>query len=68
MTRKWSGALVERHLRCVVLSGEKVVGQEELLTELNERIRDVENGPDGYLYVLADSKNGRLLRLEPAGD
>lgn len=62
------GALVKRHLRRVILSGEKAVGQEKLLVELNARIRDVENGPDGYLYVLTDSTNGRLLRLEPVGN
>jgi len=67
---KWKGnlfvgALVLRHLRRVVLDGEKVVAQERLLGDLDERIRDVENGPDGYLYVLTDSSDGRLLRLEP---
>jgi glucose/arabinose dehydrogenase len=29
------------------------------------RIRDGRNGPDGYLYILTDEKNGKLLRLEP---
>jgi glucose/arabinose dehydrogenase len=32
---------------------------------VNERVRDVEQGPDGYLYLLTDEKNGRLLRIEP---
>ncbi|MET0094595.1 MAG: PQQ-dependent sugar dehydrogenase, partial [Sedimenticola sp.] len=31
------------------------------------RIRDVRNGPDGYIYLLTDSPNGQLVRLEPAG-
>ncbi|MET0093117.1 MAG: PQQ-dependent sugar dehydrogenase, partial [Sedimenticola sp.] len=30
------------------------------------RIRDVRNGPDGYIYLLTDSPNGQLVRLEPA--
>lgn len=59
------GALVQRHLRRVVLQGNRVVGEESLLKSLRERIRDVRTGPDGYLYVLTDSQNGRLLRLEP---
>ena len=59
------GALKDRHLRRVDLDGEKVVGQEKLLLELKERIRDVRDGPDGFLYVLTDAPDGRLLRLEP---
>ena len=31
---------------------------------VNERIRDVRQGPDGWLYLLTDSSNGRILRLE----
>lgn len=60
------GALKDRHLRRVDLDDDmKVVGQEQLLLELKERIRDVRNGPDGFLYVLTDSPEGRVLRLEP---
>ncbi len=59
------GALVQRHLRRIVLQGERVISQEVLLSDLGERIRDVRTGPDGYLYLLTDSGNGRLLRLEP---
>ena len=59
------GALKDRHLRRVDLDGEKVVGQELLLEELKERIRDVRTGPDGFLYVLTDATDGRVLRLEP---
>lgn len=59
------GALVQTHLRRLKLDGENVVEQEVLLEDLGERIRDVENGPDGFLYVLTDSHEGRLLRLEP---
>jgi glucose/arabinose dehydrogenase len=42
-----------------------VVREHKLLVELGERIRDVRQGPDGLLYVLTDSANGRLLRLQP---
>jgi len=43
--------------------------REEVLLKgvLNQRVRDVEQGPDGYIYVLTDEDNGKLLRLEPAG-
>jgi aldose sugar dehydrogenase len=60
------GALAGRHLRRLEMDGDRVVGQEELLTGLRERIRDVRSGPDGYLYLLTDHSDGRLLRLEPA--
>ena len=59
------GALAETHLRRLQLDGDKVVAQEELLEDLDARIRDVRAGPDGYLYVLTDSSDGGLLRLEP---
>lgn len=59
------GALAEMHLRRIVIDGDKVVEQEELLRDLRERIRDVRNGPDGYLYLLTDSDEGRLIRLIP---
>jgi len=51
------------------LNGEKVVGEERLLTDLQpkrEKIRDVRQGPDGALYVVTDDKaNGRVLKLVP---
>lgn len=59
------GALKDRHLRRIDLDGDKVVGQENLLEELGERIRDVRAGPDGYLWVLTDAPRGKLIRIEP---
>ena len=47
------------------IEGDRVLHQEELLEELEERIRDVRMGPDGFLYVVTDSGEGRVLRLEP---
>lgn len=44
----------------------KVVRETRLLEDLGERIRDVRQGPDGYLYVVTDSANGQLIRLLPA--
>mgnify|MGYP000648301808 CR=1 FL=1 len=59
------GALVGRHLARLELEGDEVVGEEKLLTDLGERIRHVRQGPDGFIYVLTDSDDGRLLRLVP---
>ncbi|XHC10397.1 PQQ-dependent sugar dehydrogenase [Labrenzia sp. ac12] len=59
------GALAGQHLARVDLDGGTVVGEEKLLTDLGERIRDVRQGSDGYVYVLTDSDDGRLLRLQP---
>ena len=57
------GALVDRALIRLELDGERVVQEERLLQDLGARIRDVRQGPDGYLYVLTDEARGRLLRL-----
>jgi glucose/arabinose dehydrogenase len=59
------GALAHKHVRRLELDGEIVIAQEELLKDRNERIRDVRQGPDGYLYILTDESSGKLLRLEP---
>jgi glucose/arabinose dehydrogenase len=59
------GALAGRALHRLVLKGEQVVGEERLLGDLGERIRDVRDGPDGALWVLTDSPDGRVLRLVP---
>ena len=59
------GALASRILVRLTLDGERVTGEERLLEDLRERIRDVREGPDGYLYLLTDSGDGKLLRLVP---
>lgn len=59
-------ALAERSVRRVPLS-KGVPGQQEVLfQEIGERIRDVQAGPDGAIYLLTDSPNGRVLRVVPA--
>lgn len=60
------GALVLKHLNRLTLNGDRVVGEERLLSDWGMRIRDVRNGPDGYLYILTDEDPGALVRLEPA--
>lgn len=59
------GALAGRHLRRVHLLGTTVAAQEALLADMHERIREVQEGPDGYLYVATDASPGRVLRIEP---
>ncbi len=57
------GALAQRQLIRLQLDGDKVVHEERLLEDLDTRIRDVRQGPDGYLYLLTDEGDGRLLRV-----
>ncbi|MDM8349400.1 PQQ-dependent sugar dehydrogenase [Pseudomonas sp. sp1636] len=57
------GALAGQALIRLELRGDRVVHEERLLEQLGARIRDVRQGPDGYLYVLTDAGNGQLLRL-----
>jgi glucose/arabinose dehydrogenase len=38
-----------------------------MLKDVLGRIRDVRDGPDGFLYLLTDERRGVLARLEPAG-
>ncbi|MCH8507044.1 MAG: PQQ-dependent sugar dehydrogenase [Ectothiorhodospiraceae bacterium] len=68
----WEGNLLagglraERVLRLSVETGE-VLHAEELLHGTVGRIRDVRQGPDGYIYILNDAEDGALYRLEPGG-
>jgi glucose/arabinose dehydrogenase len=57
------GAMAGRHLARLVLEGERVVAEEKLLEELDTRIREVRQGPDGALYVLGGDS---LLKITPA--
>jgi glucose/arabinose dehydrogenase len=59
------GALADRNLIRLSLDGDRIVGEERLLTDLDARIRDVRVARDGSVYVLTDEDNGRLLRLQP---
>lgn len=67
---EWKGdifvsALAGQHLRHLTVSGDKITHQAMMLKPLEERIRDVRSGPDGYIYILTDSPDGRLIRIEP---
>jgi glucose/arabinose dehydrogenase len=64
------GGLGSLNLVRLTLTGEQVAGEERLLQDLQPqraRIRDVRQGPDGAIYLLTDSGNGRLLKLVPRG-
>ena len=45
----------------------RVLREHRLLPDLNQRVRDVKEGPDGLLYLLTDERDGRLIRLLPPG-
>ena len=69
MFPSWDGnlfvcALAGKHLVRLVLNGNRVVGEERLLADLNARIRSVSEGPDGALYVMTDGMGGKILRLK----
>lgn len=55
------------HLERIVFNAKtEEVRRESMLRELRQRIREVRQGPDGYLYLLTDEDDGALLRIEPA--
>jgi glucose/arabinose dehydrogenase len=61
------GALRDQMLVRLKLEGEKVVSEERMLKNVLGRIRDVRDGPDGFLYLLTDERRGVLARIEPVG-
>lgn len=62
------GALRDKHLVRLTLDGERVTGEDRLLVDLGERIREVEVGPEGAIYVATDSEQGKILKLVPRAD
>ncbi|MDB5485867.1 MAG: hypothetical protein JWR29_1771 [Tardiphaga sp.] len=62
----FTGALAGKMLVRLTLKGNAVTAEERLLPNLNERIRDVRQGPDGALYLLTDNSAGRILRVSAA--
>ncbi len=61
----FAGALVDQEVRRLELNQGAVVGEDTLFNELGRRIRDVRSH-DGYLYVVEDGENARVVRVEPA--
>uniref|UniRef100_UPI0025E55DE1 PQQ-dependent sugar dehydrogenase n=1 Tax=uncultured Oxalicibacterium sp. TaxID=1168540 RepID=UPI0025E55DE1 len=60
------GSLVFRNLERLEVKDGKVVQREKLLPDLNARVRDVREGPDGYLYLATDEADGRIIKVLPA--
>lgn len=60
------GALKLQKLVRLELDGRKVTAEEDLLTDLNKRIRAVSMDTDGHLWLLTDSGNGEVLKMVPA--
>ncbi len=68
---EWQGnlfvaALAGKRIERLVLAGDRVVAAEPLLLERCQRMRTVNQGPDGALYVLTDEDAGQILRIVPA--
>ena len=68
MAASSSAGLAGQLLMRLELDGERCATKKDCLQDLRERIRDVRQGPDGFLYLLTDSPQGRLLRVEPAAN
>ena len=68
---QWSGdlfvgGLAGMQLSRVIFNSQGLESRREaLLPELRQRIRDVKQGPDGFLYLTTDMQDGAVLRLEP---
>ena len=60
------GSLKFQYLARLQISEGRVVGETRELTDVGQRVRDVRQGPDGWLYIVTDAPDGRLLRLRPA--
>jgi glucose/arabinose dehydrogenase len=59
------GGLASQVLVRLVLEHGRVTREERFLGELHQRVRDVREGPDGFLYIVTDEDPGSLLRLRP---
>jgi len=59
------GGLKDKKLVRLKIENGRVTGEEHLLTDRGQRIRDVRQGPDGALYVVTDESNGELWKISP---
>jgi aldose sugar dehydrogenase len=59
------GGLKDTKLVRLTLENDRVTGEEHLLKERGQRVRDVRQGPDGALYIVTDKDNGELWRVAP---
>lgn len=68
---QWQGrvfvaALKFKYLEMITFNGTKVVAQQKLLTDIDQRVRDVVIGPDGFIYVAFDAEQFPIMRIRPA--
>ena len=59
------GGMKDTKLVRLTLKDDRVTGEEHLLSDRGQRVRDVRQGPDGALYVVTDQENGELWRIGP---
>ena len=59
------GGMKDKFLVRLVVKGGRVTGEEHLLADRAQRVRDVRQGPDGALYIVTDQENGELWRIAP---
>jgi glucose/arabinose dehydrogenase len=57
------GSLKEKRLVRLTLANNRVTGEEHLLIDRGQRVRDVRQGPDGALYLVTDEANGELWKV-----
>jgi len=57
------GSMVDKQLVRLRLADNRVTGEERLLGDRRQRVRDVRQGPDGALYIVTDEQNGELWRV-----
>jgi len=62
----FAGGLVSRDVRRIEVDREGTVVTQTPIP-IGQRVRDLRQGPDGFLYLLTDDPRGQLIRLEPAG-
>jgi aldose sugar dehydrogenase len=65
---EWNGnlfiaALAGQHVVRLVIENNRVTGEERLLLDQHQRMRDIVQDPDGALWVVTDAENGRLIRI-----
>jgi len=58
------GALKSRMLERLSVQDGRITQRHLLLPQLGQRVRDVRQGPDGWLYLLTDERNGQLMRVQ----
>jgi glucose/arabinose dehydrogenase len=59
------GSLKDKMLVRLVLENDRVTGEEHLLTDRGQRVRDVKQGPDGALYLVTDERSGEVWKIAP---